>query len=346
MEYNRVEFDRLREDFSRNTDSEQVDLAYIKREDAEGRINTEMDIQRQYVWNAAREQQMWDTLLLNVRIPEFHAILSGRVRNICDGKQRLTCILRILRNEVPYYAREARPECKWLFDYAAKVNKRGVKIVPRAIYFSDLPQELQDTIESKTITIIRYSGLDRKEEISLFKKINYGIALSDFARGMASCYYMRKDFTGPLMATKELDNIMIQDNINDEELETILVRALLLCSNDDPINLQPNVLENYYAAYEDMNIINSWQSKFYQLLKRFPNLNLAFKCRSRRAIVPFVLEGVYRHPELTSDQIGQLCEAIIDYSSGRGQDLGSRRVIENRNYINNLINIIQTSKVA
>jgi len=336
-----VAFDSLRGKFSRNTDSEDVTLEYIDSEERANRVNTEMDIQRQYVWTEPREQEMWDSLLLNVRIPEFHAIVTGRTRNICDGKQRLTSILRILRDEIPYKASTAREECKWLFENAAKINKRGVKIVPTQIYFSQLPQELHDEILAKTIHIIRYVGLERKEEIALFKKINFGMALSDFARGMASCYYMRKDFTGPLMSTMTLNNIMKDKLVNDEELETILIRALILCTNNGPVNLQPNVLEQYYKPYEDENCIGTWQSTFFKLLQRFNNLEIAFQCRSKRSILPFVLEGVYRHPELTTEEIDQLCEAVVEYQAGRGSDLGATRVTTNRTYIENLIQSIK-----
>ena len=84
--YDRVKFDALCKDFSQNCTQETPDLAFLLNEDTQGRINTQMDIQRKYVWTEAREQEMWDSLLLNVRIPEFHAIMNGRVRNICDGK--------------------------------------------------------------------------------------------------------------------------------------------------------------------------------------------------------------------------------------------------------------------
>lgn len=336
-----VAFDNLRNKFSRNTDSEDVTLEYIDSEERANRVNTEMDIQRQYVWTDAREQEMWDSLLLNVRIPEFHAIVTGRIRNICDGKQRLTAILKILRDKIPYKFNTAREECKWLFENAATINKRGIKIIPTQIYFSQLPLELHDEILAKTIHIIRYIGLDRKEEITLFKKINFGMSLSDFARGMASCYYMRKDFTGPLMSTMKLNQIMQKQLVNDEELETILVRALLLCANNEPINLQPNSLEQYYKPFEDEDYINRWQSIFFKLLQRFNNLEIAFQCRSKRSIIPFVFKGVYKHPELTSEEIDQLCMAIVDYQAGRGGDLGPTRVAINCNYIENLIHSIK-----
>jgi len=303
-----------------------------------------MDIQRKYVWTEAREQEMWDSLLLNVRIPEFHAIMNGRIRNICDGKQRFTCIFKILEDKIPYKKSFARDECKWLFTYAAKPNKKGVLIIPNSIYFSQLPQDIQDNIITKTVFINRYSNLSREEEIALFRKINNGVSLSDFSRGMASYYYMRKDFTDLLMSSQDITEIISHKVVNDEDLETILIRALLLCSHEENINLQPNTLEKYYSEYENIKIIDYWRHEFENLLNRIECLNIIFKCRSFRTMMPFVLEGIYRHPELSSAQIKQLCEIITDYHAGRGSDVGPSRVKDNRAYINKLINEIKINE--
>ena len=304
-----------------------------------GRVNTQMDIQRKYVWTSDREQEMWDTLLLNVRIPEFHCILQGRIRNICDGKQRLTCIFKILRNQIPYKRSTAKKECLWLFEYVANKNKKNS--LPYSIYFKDLPGEIQDNIATKTLNIVRYFNLTREEEIMLFRKINNGMALSEFARGMASYYYMRKDFTQVLMDDSNLKDVINANIVNDEHLETILIRALILCTHDNSVNLQPNNLESFYEEYKDERIIKKWANNFCQLLDRFPNIKIAFSGRSCRSILPFALESVYRHPELTSEQIATLCKRIASYSSGRGSDMGSNRVTRVRNEVEELINKIK-----
>lgn len=301
-----------------------------------------MDIQRKYVWTSEREQEMWDTLLLNVRIPEFHCILQGRIRNICDGKQRLTCIFKILRNEIPYKRSTARNECLWLFEYAAKQKKSNS--LPYVITFNQLPQEIQDNIATKTINITRYFNLTRDEEIMLFRKINNGMALSDFAKGMASYYYMRKDFTDILINDSNLSTLSVS-TVNDEHLETILVRALILCSHNEAINLQPNHLEFFYQEYKDERIIKEWANIFCQLLDRFPNISVAFDGRSYRSIVPFMIEGVYRNPDLTNEQIGLLCKLVTNYASGRGSDMGPSRVTATRQYISDLIDKIKKHKI-
>ena len=341
-----AQFDALRLDFSQKCTTSAFELGYLLSENRQGKINTQMDIQRKYVWTEAREQEMWDSLLLNVRIPEFHAIMDGRIRKICDGKQRFTCIFRILEDKIRYKRFGSREENQWLFDYASRINQRGQKIIPTSIVFSQLPQYLQDAILSSTLYIACYSNLTREEEIALFRKINNGVPLSEFSRGMASHYYMRKEFTDPLMNTSaSIISLISNELITDEEdLETILIRALLLCdnpkqketlnlqSNENQLNLQPNGLEHYYEKYKDVTIIDNWLYEFQKLFDRCENsLAVVFdECRSKRTIVPFILEGIYRHPELTKEQIKQLCQEMKDYRAGRGSDLGPRKIGENR----------------
>ena len=337
--YDRVKFDALREDFSRNCTQETPDLAYLLNEDALGRVNTKMDIQRKYVWTPDREQEMWDTLLLNVRIPEFHAIMERRTRNICDGKQRLTCIFKILTDKIPYKRSMARPETLWIFEYIANKNKKNS--LPYSIVFSQLPEDLQDSILNKTVLINRYENLSRDEQIALFRKINNGMPLSEFSRGMASYYYMRNDFTDPLMNDSNLTEVIKLNIINDEHLETILVRTLILCTHDEDVNLQPNNLESFYEQYKDERIIKSWMNNFYKLFDRFPNITTPFMGRSCRSIMPFVFEGVYRHPELADEQVGILCKEIVSYAAGRGSDMGPSRIRVTRQYIENLIDKIK-----
>ena len=337
--YDRVQFDALREDFSRNCTSVTEDLAYLLNEDSLGRINTKMDIQRKYVWTADREQEMWDTLLFNVRIPEFHAIMSGRVRNICDGKQRLTCIFKILRDQIAYNRSTSKPECLWLFQYVADQKKK--KSLPFKIYFSELPKDIQDNILNKTLLINRYENLTREEEIALFRKINNGMALSDFSRGMASYYYMRHEFTDPIMNDSNLTKVTNLIS-NDEYLETVLIRALILCDHfDSDVNLQPNNLEKFYDDYKDEKVIKTWLNTFCILLDRFPNIETLFLGRSWRTITPFIIEGVYKHPELTNDQIGFLSNKAITYASGRGSDVGPSRVRDTRIIVENWIKEIK-----
>ena len=72
-------FDQLSEDFSRKCTTTSQPINYLKFCNNNGQINTDLDIQRGYQWDEKRQQEMWNSLLLNAHIPEFHALIRNDI---------------------------------------------------------------------------------------------------------------------------------------------------------------------------------------------------------------------------------------------------------------------------
>ena len=340
MNSNRDEFDALHYDFSQKCSATTSRLYFLWNEHSHGHVNTDLDIQRSYQWTSAQEQEMWDSLLLNVRIPEFHAIMDSLTYNICDGKQRFTCLFRILNNAIPYYRNSARSACQWIFEAVATEDpKTGKKKIPTMIYFSDLPEELRANIFNITITIVQYCNLTREEQIMLFRKINNGTALSDFAKGLAEFFYMRTDYSQYILKHRHFLAPSFMDK-NEEDIEKTLIRALLLCTQKN-VGLQPTDMTKYYEMYQDFSTINAGRVLIQKTLDRIPNLSVMGRCRSWIAITPFVIWGVASHPELTDKQIAMLCIKASDFRSGRGRDLRRSCCEENKKYIEKIISEVK-----
>lgn len=327
-------FTDLRRDFSQKCDATKIRLYALWDEKNRGHVNTDLDIQRSYQWTSDQEQEMWDTLLLNVRIPEFHAIMDGLIYNICDGKQRLTCIFKILNNELSYKRAKANNACKWLFTKLSP--KTGKPIQCPEIFFRDLPQEIQNEIFNTTVTIAQYTNLNRIEQIMLFRKINNGKALSDFAKGLAANYFMRNDYSQYIMQHHNLQACQFLRG-NPEAVEKMTIRALLLCSNVENLTLVPQNMHKYYCLFEDNEYMEKMRQYMLNVLDRIPNLPALSGCLSWESIVPFLLWGIYTHPNLTPDQISELCNKLRNYHSGTHRDLNANRVNELKNYINQVI---------
>ncbi len=338
MNIDHDKFDALRRDFSQKCEATNIRLYTLWDEKNRGHINTDLDIQRSYQWTPEQEQEMWDTLLLKVRIPEFHAIMDGLVYNVCDGKQRFTCIFKILNNEISYKRAKARSVCQWLFQ---KTNPKTGKLVNcPEIFFKDLPVDLQNDIFNTTVTIAQYTNLTREEQIMLFRKINNGKPLSDFAKGLAAYYYMRTDYSQYVVNHPHIRACDFPRD-NPENIEKMVIRSLLLCANEDPIDLTPKKLANLYDPFNDEIYMTTFKDRLLATLDRIPNLPAMSRCSSWESIVPFILWGVYRHPELTQSQIGNLCNSLSDYHSGTHKDVTSTRCAELKQYIETLITSIK-----
>lgn len=337
---NQEDYEKLFYDFDQKCDTVQQELSFLLFEDNLGLINTDLDIQRNYVWTAPQEQEMWDTLLLGVRIPEFHALMQDEIYNICDGKQRFTCILRILKDQIPY--KRSTAKCQFLFQNLAYKNKHGKTIIPDTIYFSQLPPELQARIKHESIHIAKYRNLDRTEQILLFKKINNGTALSNFAKGLASYYYMRTDFSRFILAHPWFNHKDLLEQ-NQEDVEVMIIRTLLLIAGVTT-SLEQNALENYYPNFEQVTTLVKYREAIYDTLNRIPNFNVITQCRSWRTISPFVLTKIYQHPELNTEDLRHLIVETLKYQAGRGGDLRGARIIENYNFVEQCIQHILKDK--
>lgn len=304
-------FLKLRQDFSQKCTAETMPLEYIKYKANKGELNTDMDMQRHYVWTGSQEQELIDSVLLNVRIPEFHAIVEEDKWNICDGKQRFTCLFKFLDDKIPFEERTAREELKFLFPKGKK-----------QIYFSELPRELQASILNTTITIAKYSKLTRQEEILLFRKINNGTALSSLAKGLASYYYMRTDYTYFILNMPQFKSEIFQ-NVNQEGLESAIIRTLILYAENKPIDLQPKYFEKYYPKFENINYIVSCREAITKGIEKLDSIDEFKKCQGWITGMPFLFNGIIKHPELTKKQANQVMKQFIEtYKPGRGSDLG------------------------
>ena len=318
------EYLKLKEDFSQKCVTESVTLDYIKYKADHGFINTNMDMQRNYVWTSEQEQELFDSLLLHVRIPEFHTLVENNtIWNICDGKQRLTCLFNILADKIPLLKKDTRPQLQWLFERLGQKNTKGNITYPSKIYFSSLPKDIQDSILlDTTLTIAKYHNLNRQEQILLFRKINNGTALSSTAKGLASYYYMRTDYTYHILDLPQFQTKVFMDT-NQEDLETAIIRILLLITLPNAVDLQQQYLEKYYINYENELYINECKEKVAQTIKRFPTLDTITKSKAWRTGLPFLIHCAYRHPELNTNQLNYLITLMVEeFKPGRGNDLG------------------------
>ena len=116
-------------------------IEYIYTLYQQKRINLDLDVQRCYLWNEEKQQNLWDTLLTGFRIPEIHAIISGNRYDIIDGKQRLTTIFKILNDEIPFYSNGADKSI------GEDIRDKG------KIKFSELPEEYQIKIKNTELSI-------------------------------------------------------------------------------------------------------------------------------------------------------------------------------------------------
>ena len=323
-------FLKLKQDFSQKSIAKNYSLKFIKYQSDLGLIDTNMDMQRQYVWTSMQEQELIDSLLLNVRIPEFHSLIEGEKWKVCDGKQRFTCTFNFLENKIPFFKSTARKELKFLFP--DKINK---------LYFKDFDSAIQSDILNTDITVATYSNLTREEQIILFRKINNGTALSNLAKGLSSYYYMRTDYSYFILDLPCFKNSKFSA-VDQEDLECAIIRMLILIAKDTPVDLQQQYLEKYYSDFENINYIVKQREKVLAVFDKVKNLEIILNNKGWRTGLPFLIYGIHKHQELTQEQIKQLIIKFSEnFKAGRGNDLGISGVKNRINFVETLISQVE-----
>jgi hypothetical protein len=138
-----------------------------------GQIDVQPEYQREYVWALKPElpSRLIESLLLNIPIPPIY---FGKMPNkhfeVIDGQQRLTTLIRFVRNEFPLQK---------LQRLASLNGKR----------FHNLSEEYQSTVLDATIrTIVIDAGQNHNLRYEVFERLNRGsIALNE--QELRNCIY-------------------------------------------------------------------------------------------------------------------------------------------------------------
>lgn len=236
------------------------------------RIDTDLDCQRRLVWTDQQKQDLIDTLIRRERIPEFHVIQEDyeNIFHFADGKQRITTTLDFTNNKLKWYKSYASPEFYELFTHNLTF-----------LYFKDLPKEWQNAILNSTLQFACYKDMTPKATTILFRKLNSGSSLSNFAKGLSSHITIKQYFLDGLIRHPVCDKIFSEAMINKDDAEQIFIRAYLLMKAYDEsghlqrsLDLRAGNLETYYLDVESASDEQIGQylqelNKYYDIIKSF-----------------------------------------------------------------------------
>lgn len=147
---------------------------------ANGSFRFDNIIQRSYVWEQSRKSNLIHSIIEGYPIPPFYAKrIDGKVYDFLDGKQRIDAIRGYLNDE--YYLMDV-PQITYTNDAGEDITMwvDGKR-------FSELPEEVQDTIKDYHLVIYYYEDITDEQVRLLFAKLNNGKPLSSKERNIANC---------------------------------------------------------------------------------------------------------------------------------------------------------------
>ena len=225
-----------------------------------GKIDFNHIVQRSYVWEKSRKTGLIESMIMGYPIPMVYAkrIDDGSGKRgsntyyIMDGKQRLSTIKEFLNDE---FALSDIPPVRFFdteLDAECEEDISGLT-------FSELPEALQDLLNTSTISVTYFDNLTSDEERELFKRLNAGKPLNAKNRALASATDIETLLD---IGSHSVFEDMLTDKARDNKNQVSIVMKAwcMLNKNIKDISFESKVfnklLEDTELEDTDKNILN------------------------------------------------------------------------------------------
>ncbi|MEY8233207.1 DUF262 domain-containing protein [Oscillospiraceae bacterium 50-16] len=133
-----------------------------------GKVNYDNAVQRSLVWDIEKKSLLIHSMIYGYAIPAMYFTRDENgVYDSLDGKQRSNAISEFLHDEFPLSD-----------DTPAVVDENGAIEDISGMYFSQLPEWVQDKIKDYNLTIYYYADMTEQEIREFFRRLNNGKPLS------------------------------------------------------------------------------------------------------------------------------------------------------------------------
>lgn len=177
-------------------------------------------VQRGFVWDTKRNSLLIHSMIEGYPIPPFYAAKNESYYDFLDGKQRCNAIHGFIRNK---YA---------LTDLPSVTLEDGTEIDISGKKFDELPEEIQDTILSYSLTIYYFDDITDDQITEIFARLNNGKPLSaiELTRVKAkSIETIRK------LGQHELFTVALSEKaINRYTNEDIVIKTWVMLNKEKP----------------------------------------------------------------------------------------------------------------
>lgn len=240
-------------EFIVNTEDRKTSISELYSNVQDGDIILNPDYQRNYVYDDKRASKIIESILLEIPLPAIFANEEDDgTMEIIDGVQRMTSIIKFLKNE---YVLE------------------GLLILSdlNGFFFKELNKDIQRTFKQKSLRVIKFKkGCSEEVKYEIFMRLNQG-AVKLNNQELRNCMY-RGYFNNQLkeIASSKLFNeiIHIKDNkANRMFKEEIVLRGIAALNYDKAIKkpaLNP-AMNSLMGIYKDnIEIVNTMVKNLYE----------------------------------------------------------------------------------
>ena len=140
-----------------------------------GNLSFDNAVQRSFVWkNTAKDNRMSmliDSMIRGLPVPPMYCNcifedIKNKTYDFLDGKQRVTTIVKFLKDEFP------------LVNIPTFEDEEGNEQDFNDLVYSQLPEDVQDTIKTYSLTVYYYENMDQEDAEEMFRRLNNGKSLT------------------------------------------------------------------------------------------------------------------------------------------------------------------------
>ena len=308
----------------------------LKNMIANGKIDFNHIVQRSYVWERKRKSALIESLIIGYPVPPIFAKRSddgtgkrgGNIYCIMDGKQRLSTVAQFLNDE---FALTDLPPISYNDEESNMMCESDIS----GMKFSELPEPIQDILNSSIFSVTYFDNLAKEEERELFKRLNAGKPLSTKSRLLASC----NDIEGLMgIGSHELFGEMLTDKGRDNKNQvTVVMKAW--CMMNLPIEEVSFEGKNFNPLFETTSITDTERKALDKVFDLIHDTHTALVENKEKAIakklytethmislVPFFAQAVEKNigddmmAEWLSDFFGTVNEQYNDACNGSAKN--------------------------
>lgn len=195
-----------------------------------GSLTFDNAIQRGFVWDVKRSSLLVDSILRGYTIPPFYTIRTDRkvqtpkgmvsVYDGIDGKQRCTALVKFLNDEFALDGLDV------FVENGKEVDINGKK-------FSELSEDMQDTIKSYGLSVSYFSDITEDEIAEMMSRMNNGKPLTNVENARIKA----KDLAGlrEIASHQLFEDYLTEAAIKGYHNEDIVIKTyIMLTTPDDP----------------------------------------------------------------------------------------------------------------
>ena len=185
-------------------------------------------VQRSFVWEKHRMSELIWSIIMGYPIPPIYAERGSgdndkvKVYDVMDGQQRNISIYKFLNDEFALTKLKPIP-CLDENGEEFEVDISGKK-------FSELEEELQDVINSATITVKYYDNLEQSQKAEMFRRLNNGKPLSAKNRTLASAKNIKELLD--IGSHKLFEEMLTEKSRENKNQVTIVMKAWSMINHD------------------------------------------------------------------------------------------------------------------